>query len=63
MLGVENSEFCLRTKASHDVDVDAVLHRDSQGQSGVQGDCVPESGSEVFSYSHRFPTRCPARSS
>ena len=31
---VGGGEFSLRTKSSHDVDV--VLYRDSQGQSGVQ---------------------------
>ncbi|KAG9278069.1 hypothetical protein AMEX_G5864 [Astyanax mexicanus] len=37
---VGSGEFCLRTKASHDFDVHAVTHGESQDQCGVQGDCV-----------------------
>ena len=37
---VGGREFSLRTKASHDSDVHAVMHGDFQSQFGVQGDCT-----------------------
>ena len=50
---VGSGEFSVRTKASHDVDVDAALHGVSQ--SGVQEGCVLTQGLQYFHTVTGFP--------
>ncbi|KAF7641019.1 hypothetical protein LDENG_00299320, partial [Lucifuga dentata] len=48
-------EFCLRTKASHDCVVEAVVQGCSQSQFGVQGDCVLRQSLQYFHMVTGFP--------
>ncbi|KAK0151755.1 hypothetical protein N1851_006855 [Merluccius polli] len=52
---VGGGEFCLRTKASHDSVVHAVMHGDSQSQCGVHGDCDLSQSLEYFHTVTGFP--------
>lgn len=52
---VASGEFSLRTKDSHNSDVHAVMHGDSQSQNGVQADCVLRQHLEHFHTVTGFP--------
>lgn len=52
---VASGEFSLRTKDSHNSDVHAVMHGESQSQNGVQADCVLSQHLEHFHTVTGFP--------
>ena len=52
---VGGGEFSLRTKASHDCEVQAVMRGENQDQCGVQGDCVLNQSLEYFHTITGFP--------
>lgn len=52
---VASGKFSLRTKDSHNSDVHAVMHGDSQSQNGVQADCVLSQHLEHFHTVTGFP--------
>lgn len=52
---VEGGEFSLRSKASHDRNMHAVMHEEGQDQCGVQEDCVLNQRLEYFHTVTGFP--------